>query len=104
VELVLYAGVFVKIWSVREAGTLMPQHAHEFDHVTLLMRGAVRVWAGENLIGDVHAPGVIRIQAHTLHTFLTLTQDVALACVHNADHIDGDEPTVSQHAHLELED
>jgi hypothetical protein len=104
VELVLYAGVFVKLWSVADAGTLLPQHAHAFPHLTLLMRGSVRAWRGEEMIGDYRAPAVIRIPANELHTFLTLTNDVALACVHNADHIDGDEPAVSQYAHIELED
>jgi hypothetical protein len=104
VELVLYAGVFVKLWSVADAGTLLPQHAHEFPHLTLLMRGSVRAWRGEEMLGDYSAPAVIRIPANELHTFLTLTNDVALACVHNADHIDGDEPAVSQYAHIELED
>jgi quercetin dioxygenase-like cupin family protein len=104
VELALYAGVFVKLWSVREAGTLLPQHAHEHPHLTLIMRGAVRAWRGEEMLGDYRAPAVIRIPADTLHNFLTLTNDVALACIHNADHLEGDEPAVSQEARLELED
>jgi len=104
VELALYAGVFVKLWSVREAGTLLPQHAHEHPHLTLIMRGAVRAWRGEEMLGDYRAPAVIRIPADTLHNFLTLTNDVALACIHNADHLDGDGPAVSQEARLELED
>jgi hypothetical protein len=28
----IYAGVFIKLWSVRDAGTLIPQHSHEFPH------------------------------------------------------------------------
>ncbi len=103
-ELALYAGVFCKVWSVRDAGTLLPQHAHEFPHLTLIMRGTVRVWRGEKMIDDYRAPAIVRIPANTLHTFLTLTDDCALACIHNADHIDGDEPAVSERAHLELED
>lgn len=104
VELALYAGVFVKLWSVRDAGTLLPQHAHDFSHLTLIMRGVVRVWRGDEMLGDYRAPAVVRIPADTLHNFLTLTPDVALACIHNADHINGDEPAVSQEARLELED
>lgn len=103
-EVALYAGLFVKLWSVRDAGTLLPQHAHSFSHLTLVMRGAVRAWRGEEMIGDFRAPAVIRIPADTLHNFLTLTNDVALACVHNTDHIEGDEPAVSQEAWLKLED
>lgn len=103
-EVALYAGLFVKLWSVRDAGTLLPQHAHEYPHLTLVMRGAVRAWRGEEMIGDFRAPAVIRIPADTLHNFLTLTNDVALACVHNADHVEGNEPAVSEIARLELEE
>ena len=42
--------------------------------------------------------------AFTLHRFLTLTPDMRLACIHNADHLEADEPAVSQEAHLDLED
>lgn len=107
-ELVLYAGVFVKTWSVRDAGTLLPQHAHEFPHLTLVMRGTVRAWRGPEEaveeLGDFCAPAVIKIPANTLHHFLTMTPDCALACIHNADHLDGDEPAVAERAHLELEE
>ena len=103
-ELVIYAGVFAKLWSVPDAGTLLPQHAHEFPHLTIIMRGAVRVWRGDEMVGDFHAPVAVKIPANTLHNFLTLTNDVAIACVHNADHIDGDEPAVAEANILELED
>ena len=103
-ELAVYAGIFCKLWSVRDAGTLLPQHAHSFGHLTLIMRGAVRAWRGDDLLGDYRAPAVVKIPADTLHCFLTLTPDCALACIHNADHIDGDEPAVAQHASLDLED
>jgi hypothetical protein len=106
VDIAIYAGVFVKTWSVLDAGTLLPQHAHEYDHLTLVMRGVVRAWRGETMLGDYRAPAVIRIPAGELHNFLTLTNDVALACIHNADHVDaGGEPAVTHEGHrLELED
>lgn len=104
VEIAIYAGVFVKTWSVREAGTLLPQHAHDHPHCTLIMRGAVRVWCDGARLGDFRAPAVVKIPAHTLHNFLTLTHDVALACVHNADRYEGDEPAISRENSLALED
>jgi hypothetical protein len=108
ISVTIYAGVFVKTWSVRDAVTLLPQHAHEYPHMTLVMRGTVRAWRGEEEsveeLGDFSAPAVIRIPANTLHTFLTLTPDCALACIHNADHIEDDEPAIAQRADLELEE
>lgn len=81
--LTLYAGIFCKTWQVRDAGTLLPQHAHAYPHLSLVMSGAVRVWAGEDLLGDYVAPATIKIAANTLHQFLTLAPDVAIACIHS---------------------
>jgi len=104
-EVALYAGVFVKVWSVQDAGTLIPQHAHAFDHMTLVMRGAVRVWRDDEMTGDVHAPAIIRVPAHTMHRFLALTSGCVLACIHNVDHLDAaDEPAVAALHALKLED
>jgi quercetin dioxygenase-like cupin family protein len=103
-ELVIYAGIFLKLWTVADAGTLLPQHAHTYPHISFVIRGSLRAWRDEECLGDFHAPAMMRIPANTLHNFLTLTNDVALACIHNADHIERDEPAVSQEARLELED
>lgn len=101
----IYAGIYAKAYTVPDAGTLLPQHSHEFAHLTALTAGSVRVWRGSRLLGDHHAPSLIQIPAHTLHQFLTLTPNVGLMCLHNADHVDADgEPAVAEHAHLELED
>lgn len=105
IDICLYAGVFIKTWSVRDAGTLLPQHAHSTGHVTAITAGSVRAWRGDEMLGDFHAPAMIRIPANTLHQFLTLTDNVALACIHNADHIvEGEEPAVSEYAFIDLED
>jgi hypothetical protein len=72
--------------------------------MTLIMRGSIRAYRADELLGDYHAPAVVQIPAGVLHTFLTLTPDCALACIHNADHVEDDEPAVSQRADLELED
>jgi hypothetical protein len=55
------------------------------------------------MLGDFVGPCAIKIPALALHKFLTLSDGVVILCLHNADHIEGDEPAVAQHAHLELE-
>ena len=67
-------------------------------------KAAYGAWRDEECLGDFLRPAVVRIPAYTLHNFLTLENDVALACIHNADHLERDEPAVSQEAALELED
>jgi len=101
----IYAGVYVKAYTVPDAGTLLPQHSHEFAHLTALTAGSVRVWRGAKLLGDHHAPSLIQIPARTLHQFLTLTPNVGLMCIHNADRADADgEPVIAERADLLLED
>jgi len=104
VECAIYAGLFVKTWAVQDAGTLLPQHAHEFDHLTLVIRGKVRAWRDGELLGTFRAGAMIRIPANALHQFLTMEPDCMLACIHNVDHIEGDEPAVAQEHHILLED
>jgi quercetin dioxygenase-like cupin family protein len=84
-QLTLYAGIYLKTWSVPDAGSLVPQHAHRWPHLTLVISGAVRVWRDGVMLGDYRAPAAIKIPALEMHTFLTLTDDVILACVHATD-------------------
>ena len=104
ISVTIYAGIYYKQYRVPDAGTLIPQHSHRFDHLTTLLQGSVRVYRADELLGDYHAPAVVQIPAGVFHSFLTLAPDVALACIHNADHLDGDGPAVAQLADLQLED
>jgi len=104
-ELLIYAGIYAKLWHVADAGTLLPQHAHRHSHISLVATGSVRVWQDDTLIGDFRAPAMVKIPAQALHKFLTLDDDVCIVCIHNADHADpdGEPPIAAAHA-LELED
>lgn len=104
VALTLFAGIYAKAYTVPDAGTLLPQHSHQFGHVTAVTSGTVRAWQGDELLGDFHAPALLSIPAHTFHQFLTLTPAVGLICIHNADHVEDDEPVIAQAAHLQLEE
>jgi len=103
-ELVLYAGIYCKLWSVPDRGTLLPQHSHVWDHISLIVQGAVRVWRDEDLIGDFKAPAMIKIEAYALHKFLTLTDNTTIACLHNADHADPEGEPVIAAEHQLVED
>jgi hypothetical protein len=101
-ELTVYAGIFCKTWSVADAGTLLPQHSHEFPHLSLIVRGSVQVWRDDKDIGDYHAPATVRIPAHTFHKFMTLTDGVVIACIHAVG--DADAVVVAREHTLEMED
>ncbi len=104
-ELCLFGGVYIRTWVVADRGTLLPQHAHQFDHVSYIVSGVVRAWRGGELMGDFAGPNALKIEAGVLHQFLTLTDRCVIACVHNADRAEADdEPAIAEHAQLELED
>jgi mannose-6-phosphate isomerase-like protein (cupin superfamily) len=102
-SIVIYAGIYYKVWRVPDRGTIIPQHAHEHDHITALLRGVVRVTAGGNETMEI-SPATIRIPAGVKHRFHTMTDDCVLACIHNADHLRDDEPAVREEHQIMTED
>lgn len=100
-----YGGIYYKVYRVPDLGTVIPQHSHDYDHLTALLQGSVRVWRDGRMVGDFAAPASIEIPAYCKHAFHTVTDNVVLACIHNADRLDAhDEPHVHDVHDLELED
>jgi len=83
VEIKMCDGIFVKSMMIHAKGTVVPQHSHTYDHLSMLARGAVRIWKDGVLWGDFEAPTGIRIDAHTKHKFLSLEDDTLIYCIHN---------------------
>lgn len=81
-DLVIYAGVVVKTWRVPHAGTVIENHVHTWDHVTLVMSGSVRVFVGGTETGVFTAPAMVKIAANKQHYMTTLADNVTLACIH----------------------
>ena len=102
-DLVLYGGIFLKTWTVQDAGTLIPQHAHAYDHITYLVSGTLRAWRDGELLGDFHAPAALKIPARSLHKFLTLTDGAVFACIHAVGDAE-DVEIAKEHLLSELED
>jgi quercetin dioxygenase-like cupin family protein len=76
-------GVFVKQMLLKERGTLVPQHAHVYDHTSMLARGSVRMWADGEYVGDFVAPQPLFIKAKVKHRFQSLEPDTLIYCIHN---------------------
>ena len=76
-------GVWAAHITVPDVGTRSPQHAHAYDHLTLLAAGSVRVSRSDAEPVEYTAPAGIVIPAGVKHLFETLTPDVVLACIHN---------------------
>lgn len=75
-------GVFIKQMFLKDAGTIVPQHAHVYDHTSMLAVGKIRAWADDELLGEFEAPMPIFIKAKVKHTFLSLVPGTLIYCIH----------------------
>lgn len=79
-------GIWIKQYVFRDAGSVIPQHAHVWDHTTMLATGAIYVWKDGRPDRRYDAPCAIFIEAGVKHKFLTLAPDTTIFCIHNALH------------------
>jgi quercetin dioxygenase-like cupin family protein len=79
-DLQIVDDIFVKSTIVKE-GTYLKQHRHEFDHITVVAHGSVRMWVDDIWTGDFKAPDLIHVAANKSHSFVALT-DATIMCVH----------------------
>ncbi len=66
-------------------GDIVPQHVHADAHYTMLIKGRVRAWIDDKLMGDFYAPHAIYIEARKQHTFQALVDDTVIVCNHITD-------------------
>lgn len=76
-------GVFCKTIRVHKAHSLVPQHSHAFPHVSVIVRGSVRLSIDGRPAGTYMAPFGIFIAACRKHLFETLEDDTIILCVHD---------------------
>ena len=77
--------LFVKWHRVPKAETLLPQHSHSYDHVSVIAYGSVEIWEDSSLRGVFTAPASVTIPAKRKHTFITKADDTVILCVHRVD-------------------
>jgi quercetin dioxygenase-like cupin family protein len=76
--------VFIKQMYLKDTGTIIPQHAHLYDHTSMLARGRIRAWADGVELGDFEAPHPLYIPARVKHTFMSLENDTLIYCIHRS--------------------
>lgn len=76
-------GLFLKQMIIPKADTWVPQHAHAYEHLTMLVRGAVFLFKDGDLDDAYKAPAGIVIKEGVKHTFVSLLDDTELWCIHN---------------------
>jgi quercetin dioxygenase-like cupin family protein len=81
-------GVYAKETRI-PAGRMLGQHAHRFDHLSILASGRVRVTVdGESR--EVEGPACLVIAAGKVHEVLSLT-DAVWYCIHATNCTEADE-------------
>lgn len=75
-------GVYIRQINVPMSGTALPQHAHVWDHLTMLAAGRVAVWKDGVYDQAYDAPTGIFIKAGAKHSFVTLQDNTVLYCIH----------------------
>lgn len=82
-------GIFIKRVVVPKAQSWVPQHAHQWDHTTLLTSGSMFVWT-DAMSDKVYAldrvytaPAAIFIKAGVKHLFRTCEDSTTFFCIHN---------------------
>jgi len=83
VEFVEVDDIWVRAYTIPKSKTVLSQHVHTHNHVTLISHGAVEAWQDGETMGRFDAPAVITIPAGKKHAFMALTDDVVLCCLHN---------------------
>lgn len=81
-------GIFIKRTVLPVAGTRIPQHAHDYAHISLLAAGGARVMVNDEVIGEYTAPAGILIKAGVEHLFETTEPNTIIDCIHNLDRLE----------------
>jgi hypothetical protein len=87
-------GYFGNIWvrqnTMDTKGMAFAGHKHKFDHVTMLVKGSVKVEVEGHEPKEFVAPTFIVIRKEHIHKITSLTDDVIYYCVFAVRDIDGE--------------
>lgn len=75
------ANVFSRMMHFAHAGDTEHGHTHNFDHLTLLARGRLKVTV-EGQISEFTAPQMIYIKADKIHELAALEDNTLAYCIH----------------------
>lgn len=76
-------GIASVLTQIRKAGTYVPQHSHEYAHISALVSGKVDVWKDDVFLGSFASPHQIVIEAHARHLFRAMEDNTTILCIHN---------------------
>lgn len=75
------ANLYSRMMHFKQAGDIERGHTHQFDHLTLLAKGKLRVTV-EGQATEFTAPHMIYIRADKNHELVALVDDTVAYCIH----------------------
>ena len=75
------ANLFSRMMRFEKAGDTELGHAHQFDHLTLLAKGTLKVTV-EGVATEFTAPHMIYIHKDKVHELEALTDETVAYCIH----------------------
>jgi quercetin dioxygenase-like cupin family protein len=81
VHLGCVANLFSRMMHFAKAGDIEMGHTHQFDHLTLLAKGKLKVTV-EGTTSEFTAPHMIYIHKDKRHELQALTDDTVAYCIH----------------------
>lgn len=75
------ANLYSRMMHFHKAGDVEHYHKHQFDHLTLLAKGKLRVTV-EDTVREFTAPTMIYIRKDKRHEMVALVDDTVAYCIH----------------------
>lgn len=75
------ANLFSRMMHFEKAGDIEIGHTHQFDHLTLLAKGKLKVTV-DGIASEFTAPHMIYIHKDKLHELEALTDETVAYCIH----------------------
>lgn len=75
------ANIFSRMMLFEKAGDIEQGHAHQFDHLTLLAKGRLKVTV-DGKVSEFVAPHMIYIHKDKMHELVALEDDTVAFCIH----------------------
>jgi quercetin dioxygenase-like cupin family protein len=83
------ANLYSRMMHFKRTGDTEIGHTHQFDHLTLLAKGRLKVTV-DGEVSEFVAPQMIYIRADKVHELVALTDDTVAYCIHALRTNEGD--------------
>ena len=75
------ANLYSRMMHFKQAGDMEMGHMHQFDHLTLLAKGKLKVTV-DGIATEFTAPHMIYIRADKVHELVALADETVAYCIH----------------------